>query len=221
MASERKTRWLNYDAPRTFVPGAPLRDYLEEKDPEGGYEEGRVTSLLEVVCSMKNIIKNEKLFDEKNPKVVICDSDMEKALDRPGFGRFELSEIICSQMTMLPEKEPKKKRVGEEITCTSRKFGLIKGSSRFKIKRKFRAMLKTLPEFKKKQKTFAYGELCNFTSAYIHKNKKTLIDERHIPMCFCKNDLMGRAFKVNAFHRDQVSSMIRSQLVAISPKIIL
>ena len=207
--SKRKPSSLDYECPRKFVPDSTLRGYLEDHEPYGGYEEGCETCLLDVVCSLRNIINEKKLYDKNNPHVILCDSDLEAALNCPALGRYELADKVCYQL-----KKCEKEGECEAQTVISKKFGLITKDSRFGITRAFRAVLKTLPEFDKKKHVHRYGQLAKHLSAYIMKNTH-LVDERNVKICIVKNDILGKAFNVEAFHRDQTSTFLRKQLTLI------
>ena len=55
-------------------------------------------------------------------------------------------------------------------------------------------------------------------STYILTNKQRFFDPRNIKLAIVKDDPLGEAFGVRAFHRCQVNSLLRSQLIPYDPE---
>jgi hypothetical protein len=62
---------------------------------------------------------------------------------------------------------------------------------------------------------FAYDEVTELLSKYILSKKDSIFDLRHVKLALVKNYPLGKAFAVNAFHRCQVTSMLRKQLIYV------
>jgi E3 ubiquitin-protein ligase Mdm2 len=86
----------------------------------------------------------------------------------------------------------------------------------FELKLDFRAVLSTLPTFNLNQRLFAYGEVCQLLSKYILSKKDCFFDPRNCKLALVKNDLLGKAFQVDSFHRCQVTNLLRKQLIYVS-----
>lgn len=50
-------------------------------------------------------------------------------------------------------------------------------------------------------------------SEYILSNKEKFFDPRNIKVALVENDPLGIAFKVKSFHRCQVTSLLRKQIL--------
>ena len=50
-------------------------------------------------------------------------------------------------------------------------------------------------------------------STYILRNKQRFFDRRNIKLAIVTDDLLGKAFGVNAFHRCQVNNLLRGQII--------
>ena len=48
-------------------------------------------------------------------------------------------------------------------------------------------------------------QVCSMVSKYIMANKERLFDLRNVKIVMVKNDLLGTAFKLDYFHRSQVT----------------
>ena len=98
-------------------------------------------------------------------------------------------------------------------TVTTSAFGVINFSTKFKLRPKMVSVLNTLPDFPRDRSIYTYREVTNLLSQYILSNKQRLIDDRNIRAVNCEGDPLGEAFGVRAFHRTQVSTLLRRQLI--------
>ena len=98
---------LNYKLLNTsflFKPGSKLRDFLLEK---GGIINKKYHLLLEIMIGLKDIIKEEILFDIGNPRIILCSPSLEDSLNRKAVHVSEIRNevlkhlIIASHQPML------------------------------------------------------------------------------------------------------------------------
>jgi len=83
----------------TFKEGSPLKDYIQKK---------RHTlidcyTLVEILTILKEIIRDEGMYDRRNPALILCDNDLEKALNMKALHITEVREQVSSQLLRLPE----------------------------------------------------------------------------------------------------------------------
>ena len=78
----------------SFEEGSILKVYIERKSliSKTFYVIGEVLAIL------KTVIIKEKLYDERNPCIVLCSQELGKALDRKALHISELTEHIMSQI---------------------------------------------------------------------------------------------------------------------------
>ena len=88
-------------------------------------------------------------------------------------------------------------------------------NTQFNLKEKFRACLETVPTFNKEQTNFTIPQVSDLLSNYITMKKNELFDPRNIKLALVRNDPLGEAFGVSAFHRTQVQALLRTQLIPI------
>lgn len=79
--------------------------------------------------------------------------------------------------------------------------------------------LKKLPNFPENCHFFTYDEICSMVSQYILMQKEKIFDERNILVAVVKEDPLGTAFGVDAFHRCQVTSLLRKQIIYAGEKV--
>jgi hypothetical protein len=70
-----------YSIPRMFIENSKLHAYLARKEPNLIRLEKRCYTLYEVLLALREIVSREKLFDLRNPSLIICSSELEEALE--------------------------------------------------------------------------------------------------------------------------------------------
>jgi len=87
-------------------------------------------------------------------------------------------------------------------------------NARFELRPDFRRVLTALPTFKADQTLFAWEEVVELLKQYILSNQ-SFFDRRNILVALVKDDPLGQAFQVDAFHRTQTLSLLRKQLIYV------
>ena len=54
--------------------------------------------LVEILEKLKVIVRSEKLFDPKNPSIIMCDPDLEMALNMKDLHIIDLRNQILGQL---------------------------------------------------------------------------------------------------------------------------
>jgi hypothetical protein len=130
----------------------------------------------------------------------------------------------ASVSEFLPQEtasEPTTSTVGSEVQIIDEIVRVISNgiysntNARFELKPDFRDVLSVVPTFDNTQILFRYDEITALLSKYILSKKESIFDSRHIKLALVKNDGLGKAFQVDAFHRCQVTSMLRKQLIYV------
>ena len=70
-------------------------------------------------------------------------------------------------------------------------------------------------EVNEKQMAFSYNEIASYLTEYICINKEKFIDKHNFSIAHVRKDLLGLAFNVDYFHKNQVRTLIRDQLIQI------
>jgi hypothetical protein len=225
---------LNY----TFKVNAPLKNYIRLKT--NSMRENY--TLAELLTILKNVIADEELYDHRNHAIILCNSELEAALDLPGMHVTELRECVYRQIVELPEEyqnpvpiqqhnqsvseilpqetanEPTTSTIDSEVEIIEPRICskvYSNKNARFRLKPDFYDLLSVVPSFDKTQTLFAYDEVTELLSKYILSKKDSIFDLRHVKLALVKNDPLGKVFAVDAFHRLQVTSMLRKQLIYV------
>jgi hypothetical protein len=157
----------------------------------------------------------EKLYDENNASIILCDEALEEALNLKYLHLGELRENVCKQLTpndTLPEKKAcKPKQQTNNVLAT-----------KFYVKPLFREVLNHVSAVSKNQRVFTYEELKKHLVSYIMWNRERFFDERSLEIVYCGlEDPLGKAFSVKAFHGRQLFSLIMNQVIPYENEITL
>lgn len=83
-----------------FKKGAQLKHFIIEKT----HQEKRYYSLAEVLTVLKDVISAEKMFDERNPSVIICSKSLEQALNQKALHVTEVRDLVLGQLERLADQ---------------------------------------------------------------------------------------------------------------------
>jgi len=81
------------------------------------------------------------------------------------------------------------------------------------VKPPFLKLLRSIPGVDGRKTVFGYKELTNYFSRYILDNRDRLFDSRNNLVVLCREDPLGEALGLGAFHRSQVTTILRKQLI--------
>ncbi len=84
-----------------FKEGAPLKEYLRQRVPNLG----ETCTLLEVLTWLKEIIRDNLLFDESNPSMIVGDAPLEAALRKKRVHMNEIRNVVQQQLTMVEARQ--------------------------------------------------------------------------------------------------------------------
>ena len=201
-----------------FKPDSRLREYLFNKtNIKRSYY-----MLIEIMENIKVIVRSEKLFDLKNPSIIMCDRDLEIALDMKDLHVTEIRNQILKQLTLVKQQnwhDSFNTYRKEDPSFSSR--SLIKTSNatlapvkeaKYTVKPSLMVLLRTECEEKDKA-AFTYEEVFHLLSKYLLKRRETLFDPRNIKVARVHQDPLGRALGgIARFHSCQVQNLLRAQL---------
>ena len=86
-------------------------------------------------------------------------------------------------------------------------------TKRFTLKPKLLEVIRTLPLIDKNKTIFTYKEILNHLSEYILTNRERFLDKGNVYVAIIKGDPLQAVFGVTAFHRCQVRSLLRNQII--------
>ncbi len=89
-------------------------------------------------------------------------------------------------------------------------------NSRFEPSPALRVVFATRPTFDDEEVYYPYGQLTQWLSEYILAKKEQIFDIRNDKLAIVKDDPLGKAFKVDHFHRTQVTNLLKKCLRYIS-----
>jgi hypothetical protein len=220
-----------------FKKDAPLRHFIHDitKVQKNYY------SLAEILTILKDVISSEKMFDERNPSVIICSKPLEAALNQRALHVTEVRDLVINQLERLADQSLRDNLPSPRINSSQPRSQLARGPSqtapptatvrtasittnvqtnkdtKFRLKPLFLEVVRTVDEVNPKQTVFTYEEITSILSKYILSKKNAIFDTRNIKLALVENDPLGKAFGVTAFHRCQVNALLRTQLIPVHP----
>jgi len=219
-----------------FKKDAPLRQFIHDitKVQKNYY------SLAEILTILKDVISSEKMFDERNPSVIICSKPLEAALNQRALHVTEVRDLVINQLERLADQSLRDNLPSQRINSSQPRSQLARGppqtapptavrtasittnvqtnkDTKFRLKPLFLEVVRTVDEVNPKQTVFTYEEITSILSKYILSKKNVIFDTRNIKLALVENDPLGKAFGVTAFHRCQVNALLRTQLIPVHP----
>jgi hypothetical protein len=84
-----------------FKEGAPLKEYLQRR--VSNFREP--CTLAEVLTRLKDIIRDNLLFDERNPAMIVGDAPLEAALKKKKVHVNNIRSVVIQQLTMVEARQ--------------------------------------------------------------------------------------------------------------------
>jgi hypothetical protein len=84
-----------------FKEGAPLKEYLQQRVPN--FREP--CTLVEVLTWLKEIIRDNLLFDESNPAMIVGDAPLETALRNKKVHVNDIRSVVIQQLVMVEARQ--------------------------------------------------------------------------------------------------------------------
>jgi len=258
-------RQTQYNVERRFLRGSKLHIYLAVKEPDMIQANRMEYTLFVVLSALRHVISRERLYDPNNTTVIICSTDLERALDMKFLHVTEIRDVVLTQMELLPpvllaslpntpvssattppvgvaptpqptaqppqnisnnSQSQENSRNLENLANTQtpnipgngQQQNLGNGAKfdiegRYWVKPLFLKVLRQVRGVNPTQVVFSYGEVTSYLSQYILDNKDNFFDNRNIKIAHVEGDPLGIAFNVKVFHRTQVTTLLRNQLI--------
>ncbi len=216
--------FVDYHELRRFVGGSRLRTYLAFKKPESEFISTDCTTLYQVMQYLKELIRDEKLYDERNASIVLCDASLETALDVKALHLTELRDKVCLQLKPININRATQPPVvagpaaaaatQPPVAAASSNRRTVNSNTKFHVKPAFREVLEGV-NVPVEKTVFTFIELAELLSTYITVNSSRFFDARNVKVAMVDGDKLGAAFGVKAFHRTQVTSLLFSQLIPV------
>jgi hypothetical protein len=84
-----------------FKEGAPLKEYLQQRI--SSFREP--CTLVEVLTWLKEIIRDNLLFDDRNPAMIVGDAPLEAALRKKKVHMNDIRSVVIQQLTMVEARQ--------------------------------------------------------------------------------------------------------------------
>ena len=171
---------------------------------------------------------------------MLCSAELEQAMDIKAFHVTEIRDLVLKQLIRIDNDYVHSRYfreqghpypdnfsnntspVSAEAQCLIRTANIstnivINKEATFTCKPKFLLVLRTIQNMDKNKTVFTYEEILKLLSTYILTHKQKFFDKRNLKLAIVKNDILGDAFEVSAFHRCQLVNLVRTQIIPTNP----
>ena len=174
-------------------------------------------TFLQILQALKHVIIEENLYDPCNTSIIICNQQLENALDRKAFHVAQLRQIIFPHLVNSAEITfPEMVQTKTTLVERRRFFGSLE--TKFTLQPDFLKVIRTASGPLCTKTIFSVRDILIAFSKYIKLNQQQFLDHRNIQVAIVSDNLLAKAFKLSAFHKCQTRTLIDSQLVCISLK---
>ena len=205
-------RERSYSVDRMFREDSRLHVYLARKLPETFSLHIKTSSIDNAIIAMHHIFQNEQLYDPNNISCILSDLELQRATGMTSFHTSQLPGIIRRQMVLMPHRlyeVPNSSTCHSiEEDCSPLAVPYFLKNQLFRVSPKLLKVFRTLPDVNKYQVTFQFKAIQYMLSQYILYNEHRLIDMNNTKMANVEEDILGQAFSVKVFHRNQVNFLL-------------
>ena len=178
----------------------------------------RYYRLIDILNSLKKIIREENLFDQTNPSIILCSPELEGAINQKALHVTEVRDHVLVQLIRVCNKNMIENSAQIVYTAPGPILSLLSKISTYKnaqftLKPKFLEVLHSVEGADQAKTYFCIEEITLLLSKYIIARKDKLFDSRNIKIALVQSDPLGAAFGVKAFHRCQIIKLLQSQLI--------
>ena len=204
-----------------FKPKSKLKEYLDIKtNIKRSYY-----LLVEIMEKIKVIVRSENLYDPKNPSIIMCDPNLETALNVKDLHVTEVRHQILKHLTLVRHQNwrlnynscfikrgdisiPPAKTSNVTTAQVSNK------DVKYVVKPLLMGLLRSECDEKDRTKAaFTFDEVISLLFKYLLRRRGTLFDSRNIKVARVHLDPLGRALGgIVRFHRCQAENLLKAQM---------
>ena len=193
-----------YTIPRRFCPNSPLLLYLKHHCPRMFFDQSSVCTMEVIFNQLREIIFRKQLFDRNNQLMILCDKELEVALQTKCLSFYQLASYAGAQM--CPKMETNVSDIVTYLNFLS--FGRLPpqkisprpaakepenpNSTSYCLNPDFLEILRSTPETSQTQILYTYPEIVHALSNYFALNPNKYFDERNKRIVYVKGDPLER-----------------------------
>ena len=224
-----------------FSPGSRLQEYLRKQKP--GILP-RVFKFIALLNIFKDLIENTKQFDFKNQAIILCNHEMEHALNVSVLHVTQVKEYMYKQLEFVCEYTPQillgissrpfivrcfpaqttinvsadsdPPAISKTVTQNVSDENSLALPTYYIMYFQLRKVLCTLSSFPRTKIIFTFKEVKELIGEYIMSKRIALFDYRNPYVCVIDKDPLGEIFQVDAFHYTQLSELLLHNLTIVN-----
>jgi len=190
---------------------------------------GGLTTLGAILPLLKTTIVTHKLFDPKNPSIILCSQQLENMFGMKALHVKQLRGALLKQLEAVERHDAAEEQLDDSsddegpapTSCaptTSAVLNLDEADQKFIMSAGLKALL--LPNTARNV-AVTFRQAAALLSRYIIQRQHHLFDSRNILVALVTSDPLGPVFGVSAFHRSQTSHLIKQHLTAVQCSVTL
>lgn len=184
-----------------------------------------------ILSLIKNHALNGKLFDVRNPAMIICDQLLENifqvralhitqvrgALAKSLVPKTVLSEEPCVTIYATQNRNNVVPMgvLNSGVGTISSTFAGSEVTMKYKLSEPLKELYRQSKILQHQQDLFTYREAAALLVQYIRKRRSHIIDWRNMEVCLLYKDPLGAVFNCEAFHKSQIKMYMRKQLLPV------
>lgn len=206
--------------PRKFVYHSRIFRLLHSLKPESYPDPNNTYFLYQILNELKQLISERSLADARNPLLVLCDQDLEHALNRKSIHINQLAPIILMQMGSSPQcTDIELEAYNQQLTNSyPSPAPYIDHYTSYETAKSLHDFMKVMLPIAVQMYTFKYHELMNKILTYVQANRSTMIDNRNPGIIHLEHDPLAKIFDANIIHISQMGQRLSTKLFAKNPE---
>lgn len=175
-------------------------------------------TLYDILKILKCIFQNYNLLDQCNDLIVLCDQELELAIDMSMISLCQLPALVLKSLKKISFHTTIPPELSYDLEIMFEKKIVIHNlpeykSWKFLIKTEFRNLLERVDTFDKYRTIFTFDEIVYCFHKYLESRNETIfIDVRNNKIVNISKDDLSHVFKVNALHKKQIPIFINKQI---------
>ena len=199
----------------TFKPNSPLYNFLTANEPTLDDLNVPEYSLWYITIILRRLFYEKKLYDDTNDKIIICDEQVQRAINCKFLFDEDIEHAIMIQASSKLYQKTSPFYTQQNINkFLSKDPSIIQHkdiNTIFVIREKFRPLILD-NHCNGLSSEFSLKDIVDVVRLHLLKNKH-LIHKQNKTICHCEGDKLQTIFRVKTFHMSQVIPFIFREII--------
>lgn len=192
----------------SFKPNCKLKAIIE-RDLE---QEVESFTLVEILHKINDLIKRHGMLDRNNQSIILCDAELEEALNMKALHSLELLSAVIEHVSQDDSFDSNVTNIFNSSYRISTSMQDIRGQNITQ------AQTITTPQDEQQyiiqdqlknliglhQHTYSMSDLIQALASHVQNSPTIFVDARNPKIAFIEEDPLGKIFNMKAFHTSQI-----------------